>query len=443
MELADMVGFGLIGGPGQMSSISRQLGPLRAMRYLREPSAPIARAPRANQVGANPFAGSGNEPNYAPFTYDPAMRAQAQAAGVNPLTPEQVNPNAFLPNSGFFGRHPGIAGALEGAVYGAAATPQGNTIGENISGVMQGLLGGMQGRQQQIRRQFEAPFQSAMMLENLRDMQQKRELNDSEVKYRHAMVNVQEERNTLSAERLKMQQEQGDMRNQIAELRAEAQREHYQNGPVGKGGGGVLGEIIRGEQGPPPPDGTKEARDYWKRAEKIAGRYAYGQGYGHGAGSSQGQLDTGAKSPSDQQEHDKYQGRINGFMAKHSSDFANWKKWTGKAQPSPQEQMQYYMDNIEAPPDGFTPSARPNPSNPSTPNPKTSTPAPAASGTGSKLQGMLKDFERDKAARNVKPSQFQSSPTPGNLPPNLANFANTPTPPPFNPAAFTQTPFPR
>src|ERR1700686_1844695 len=63
-------------------------------------------------LGQNPMPGAmmGNETDYSPFTYDPALNAQARAAGVTPLDPSQVKHNAVLPNTGFFGNHPRLSG---------------------------------------------------------------------------------------------------------------------------------------------------------------------------------------------------------------------------------------------------------------------------------------------------------------------------------------------
>lgn len=137
---------------------------------------------RGGQQGINPMLGAmaGNSGDYSAFTYDPTLNAQAQAAGVTPLRPDQVNPNAIFPNSGFFGRHPRLTSMLEGGIFGAAATRGSDTIGEGISNVASGLLEGRMAKQGIVNRQFQQPFNSANMLESLQDKIALRKYRDSE-----------------------------------------------------------------------------------------------------------------------------------------------------------------------------------------------------------------------------------------------------------------------
>jgi hypothetical protein len=131
-----------------------------------------------------------NEPDYSQFTYDPQAHAAAQKYlgqfGLSPVSPQQVNPNAFLPNSGFFGRHPGVSRMLEGGVFGAAATKGSDTIGEGISNAAGGLLEGQLARKGMINRQFARPFEAASMLEGMQDRTQKRELQEAEIQHLRA-----------------------------------------------------------------------------------------------------------------------------------------------------------------------------------------------------------------------------------------------------------------
>lgn len=117
----------------------------------------------------NAMMGMGNQPDYSAFTYDPSMRAEAQAAGINPLAPEQVRQNAILPNSGFFGNHPHLSAMLEGGLFAGAATRGGNTPGESAANVLGGIMEGSLARKGLLNRQFAQPFQNASMLENLQD----------------------------------------------------------------------------------------------------------------------------------------------------------------------------------------------------------------------------------------------------------------------------------
>ena len=89
--------------------------------------------------------------------------------------PENPSPYAMLPNSGFFGAHQRLGGALEGALFGAANTGPANTLGEGISNVARGILGGTAERQRAVNQQFQQPFMSASMMGQL--MQQKQTLD--------------------------------------------------------------------------------------------------------------------------------------------------------------------------------------------------------------------------------------------------------------------------
>lgn len=192
MSLLDMMA--MMGGQpaatqtmgGVNSGLMQQM---RALRYLRASTGGRMRSPGQQQ---NPMGQGMGEPDYSQFTFDPEARAAANQQlgqyGLHTLAPEDVNPNALLPNSGFFGRHPGIARGIEGGIFGAAATRGSDTWGEGISNVMQGLIGGRQMRQSMINRQFAAPFEQAHMLEGLEDMSQKRDLNSAMIDWHQAQA---------------------------------------------------------------------------------------------------------------------------------------------------------------------------------------------------------------------------------------------------------------
>jgi len=134
--------------------------------------------------------GGGND--MSAYTYNPQMRAQAQALGVNPLSPEQVNPNAVLPNSGFFGAHPRFAQALEGGLFGAANTRGADTWGEGISNIAQGLIQGRAQRAEMLGRQFEAPFAQAEQMGRLKNLQSTDELHEAMIQHYRAQTEALE-----------------------------------------------------------------------------------------------------------------------------------------------------------------------------------------------------------------------------------------------------------
>lgn len=135
--------------------------------------------------------GGGQTPDYSQFTYDPAANAVASRElghyGLSPLEAGQVKQNTILPNSGFFGNHPRLSGALEAGIYGALAAHGGNTVGDSIQGTLEGMVGGQQLRQSAFNRQFAKPFEAANMMENLEDKRQKRDLQDAEIQHYRAL----------------------------------------------------------------------------------------------------------------------------------------------------------------------------------------------------------------------------------------------------------------
>lgn len=145
---------------------------------------------RGRGVSGDPMlaglASMANEPDYSQFTFDPAMRQQAIAAGVVPLEASQVQRNVLLPNTGFFGRHPALSGALEGAIFGGAAAHGGETPGESIQGALEGMIGSKRIREGMYRQQFARPFEAAGMLEGLQDLRQKRDFQEAEIQHLRA-----------------------------------------------------------------------------------------------------------------------------------------------------------------------------------------------------------------------------------------------------------------
>lgn len=173
---------------------------LRMMAAANRAEAPFMRGSHWGRQGiaGDPMIGGlaaqANMPDYSAFTYDPQMRAQAIAAGVQPLEASQVKQNTFLPNTGFFGNHPRLSAALEGGVYSALASHGGDTPGESIQGALEGLVGGRRIRQGIYNQQFAKPFESNEMLEHLRDMQANRQFREAQVKHLGDESEIQQRR---------------------------------------------------------------------------------------------------------------------------------------------------------------------------------------------------------------------------------------------------------
>jgi hypothetical protein len=147
------------------------------------------------------LANMANEPDYSQFTYDPAMNAAAKAAGVQPLEAGQVKQNTLLPNTGFFGNHPTLSHALEGGLYSLAASHGGMTPGESMQGVAEGLIGGHRIQEGLYRQQFARPFESAGMLEGLRDVGEQRLLRQAQIKHYSDEADIQRDRVQLETEK--------------------------------------------------------------------------------------------------------------------------------------------------------------------------------------------------------------------------------------------------
>lgn len=193
LTMPGMYDAGAAATQGAANGMSRQLASVRAMRYLRPMNSPAGRTPRSTQP-SNPFFGAGGDDSgYSQFTYDPDANAAATSAlapyGLKPLSPDQVNPFAVLPNSGFFGSHPRLGQALEGGLFGAASTQGSNTVGEGISNVIGGVLRGQQERQHIVNNQFAAPFNQAVLFEQMKRQQIADADTQSQTKYRNAMAN--------------------------------------------------------------------------------------------------------------------------------------------------------------------------------------------------------------------------------------------------------------
>lgn len=168
----------------------QQMRPIRMMEMMnRQPA--FGRG-RGGGGGASEMGGM-NEPDYSSASFDPEARAAADKAlspyGLHPLDPSQVQHNALLPNSGFFGNHPRLSGAMEGALFAAANTRPSNTPGEGISNAAQGLLAGTMQRRGMLNRQFETPFRQAGMMQQLQHSQMTDQLDEAQIQRYRAMAN--------------------------------------------------------------------------------------------------------------------------------------------------------------------------------------------------------------------------------------------------------------
>lgn len=186
---------------GMLNPNMRQtsLWDLRMMSAANRSETPFERGARGmyrrQGVAGDPMlsglAGLANEPDYSRFTFDPTAHAAASQAlsryGLAPLEASQVKQNQVLPNTGFFGDHPRLSAALEGGLFGALASHGGETPGESIQGALEGLVGGRRIQQGMYRQQFARPFEAAGMMEQLQDVQQKRDLQDADIQHLRAL----------------------------------------------------------------------------------------------------------------------------------------------------------------------------------------------------------------------------------------------------------------
>lgn len=221
--------------------------------------------------------GVGEQPDYSAFTYDPAMRAQAQAAGINPVAPEAVQHNAFLPNSGFFGNHPRLSGAIEGALFGAAATRGSDTIGEGISNVASGVLEAHAARQNILNRQFSRPFEANSMLEHLQGIKELREVHEADIQHKRFLdqhetamdAHLANQDTHLAAQDKYLQSQETNQH--IRDTKPEGGMSSYIEPtgdtpghwtvPEAKPVGGLNGEVLDANIGQPPPAGGPKGKD--------------------------------------------------------------------------------------------------------------------------------------------------------------------------------------
>lgn len=193
----------------QVMNYYRATAPLRVANMMARTSEyGPGRGMRQMGGGANPLMSQGSlDPS---ILMSPEFQAQANALlGKYGLSlPQQVGPNAILPNTGYFGNHPHLSGAIEGAIYGAMATPPNSqTVGEGITNALIGGFGGQAMRRQSLTNQLMQPFGAAQQIEQLQDLQQKRDLNK-------AMIDRYKSEADIQQQRLQMQQDLADERAQ-------------------------------------------------------------------------------------------------------------------------------------------------------------------------------------------------------------------------------------
>jgi hypothetical protein len=103
--------------------------------------------------------------------------------GLSMPTADQINPNVFFPNTGFFGNHPRVTNALEGALMGAAFTAPSNNAGEAIGNIARGLLQSRDYQQQNIVKQYMAPFAMAGQMATLQQAQDQHAVAQGSAEY--------------------------------------------------------------------------------------------------------------------------------------------------------------------------------------------------------------------------------------------------------------------
>lgn len=301
----DPMSLAMVGGGGNANSgLSHTLMQMRMMNNMQRGDPRVGRPP---QQGQNPFlahmmGGGAPEQNYSQFTFDPAAREAASKAlspyGLSPLSPDQASPYAFLPNSGFFGRHTRIGGAIEGGLFGAATSRGADTWGEGISNVAQSLIQGPAARNAMWQRQFAAPFQAAGQLEGLQDLQQKRELTEADIQWRRA-----EAQKALRVPDDPMPKYSGHMPADDGSVYSfpndggkpvqslpPGTVSHPDKTPPNPLGSGLDSQIIRYELGDPPKN-PKAAAQYGRKAEAIRNRMARQQSQQKAEGADAGHKD--------------------------------------------------------------------------------------------------------------------------------------------------------
>lgn len=141
-----------------------QMMQMRMLRYMR-PLFPEHDSNGRQSHRGNPLLGGDSGADFTQVMRSQAARQQANdMLGQYGLSlPEDINPNAFLPNSGFFGRHQKLAAMLEGGVLGGIHGAENGTI-------MGGVAGGLQAlgdRRNAVNAQLAAPFGMWQQMANM------------------------------------------------------------------------------------------------------------------------------------------------------------------------------------------------------------------------------------------------------------------------------------
>ena len=383
-SILDASMFGAFGVPG--NNLSRQLGGLRAMRYLRPqvPAAPHAYTGRPAQR-VNPLLGQGIE-DYSPYTYDSRLRSQAESMGIHPLTPEQVNPYAFFPNSGFFGAHPMLTRGLEGAMFGAAATQGADTWGEGISNIASGLMQGRAMRDTMLRQQFATPFQNAESLEKLRGLGIDNTLHEAMVQHYRAQTDKLREGTPDRFTAV----ENGILNTATGEVKANPYADHTQGRMGGNLPAGYL--PILAEEGMDP---TKMTAKDWERVNKKYYQYQTGLAYGRSRAGIQAGIDTDTKETVADKNEQKRQNQIENALL-HAPP-AYWATAGINPLASPEVKRKYLEEKV------YPPSSP-------TPNSPAAAPAKPLS-----LREAIEAMHRENQLKANSVKQFTSSPAPAPL----------------------------
>lgn len=186
--MAPAVGFG---GMPRMPVPQRPLNPYQRLRE-------IGYMTRMARMGMPMGRGTNYNPGRMPGMLDTSTGFNPDVADTGAMNqllqgfgqhmPENPSPYAMLPNSGFFGQHQKLGGALEGGLFGAANTPSAQTWGEGINAVARGILGGTAERARAINQQYSQPFQQAGQVGQLMQMQQMMKLEQARAEQQGALA---------------------------------------------------------------------------------------------------------------------------------------------------------------------------------------------------------------------------------------------------------------
>src|SRR5512146_1546478 len=88
------------------------------------------------------------QPNAVPYVQQHMDELGQLLGSMGVSLPDHIRQNVFLPETGFFGNHPGLTRGIENAVLAAASMGPSATVGEGISNVARSMIAVPQMRQQ-------------------------------------------------------------------------------------------------------------------------------------------------------------------------------------------------------------------------------------------------------------------------------------------------------